>query len=85
MKMLLGALGYDVETEGYTGSNWSINVAKRALSKDVELDNDLIGDFNGAKAVTREEVCLYADLDLSKTMTAYDKDAALALSALWTA
>ena len=30
MKMLLGALGYDSEIEGYTGANWSINVAKRA-------------------------------------------------------
>ena len=32
MKMLLGALGYDVTAEGYTGPNWSINVAKRALN-----------------------------------------------------
>ena len=27
MKMLLGALGYDAANEGYTGANWSINVA----------------------------------------------------------
>ena len=60
MKMLLGALGYDATTEGYTGNNWSINVAKRALSKDVALDNGLKGEFNGAKAATREEACLYA-------------------------
>ena len=34
MKMLLGALGYDPALEGYTGANWSINVAKQALSSD---------------------------------------------------
>ena len=60
MKMLLGALGLQADKEGYTGPNWSISVAKRALSKDVALDNDLKGEFNGAKAATREEACLYA-------------------------
>ena len=60
MKMLLGALGLQADKEGYTGSNWSISVAKRALSKDVALDNGLKGEFNGAKAATREEACLYA-------------------------
>ena len=60
MKMLLGALGLQADKEGYTGPNWSINVAKRALSKDVALDNGLKGEFNGAKAATREEACLYA-------------------------
>ena len=58
MKMLLGALGYDVTAEGYTGPNWSINVAKRALN--VGLSDDLVGEFNGVKAVNREEACLYA-------------------------
>ena len=56
MKMLLGALGYDSAKEGYTGPNWSINVAKRALN--IGLDDDLVGDFNGVKAVNREEACL---------------------------
>ena len=60
MKMLLGALGLQADKEGYTGPNWSISVAKRALSKDVALDNGLKGEFNGAKATTREEACLYA-------------------------
>ena len=60
MKMLLGALGLQADKEGYTGANWSISVAKRALSKGVELDNGLKGDFNGTKAATREEACLYA-------------------------
>ena len=70
MKMLLGALGYDAEVEGYTGANWSINVAKRALN--IGLDDDLVGDFNGVKAVTREEACLYAFNMLQATMVEYD-------------
>ena len=70
MKMLLGALGYDAKIEGYTGANWSINVAKRALN--IGLDDDLVGDFNGVKAVTREEACLYAFNMLKATMVEYD-------------
>ena len=70
MKMLLGALGYDAATEGYTGPNWSINVAKRALN--VGLNDDLNGDFNGIKAVTREEACLYAFNTLKATMVEYE-------------
>ena len=70
MKMLLGALGYDAEVEQYTGANWSINVAKRALN--IGLDDDLIGDFNGIKAVNREEACLYALNTLTADMVEYD-------------
>ena len=72
MKMLLGALGYDSETEGYTGNNWSIQVAKRALN--IGLDDDLVGDFNGVKAVNREEACLYAFNTLKATMVEYDNN-----------
>ncbi|WP_302661663.1 S-layer homology domain-containing protein [uncultured Dysosmobacter sp.] len=53
MKMLLGALGLQADKEGYTGANWSINVAKRALSDKVDLADGLNGEFNGTKAVTR--------------------------------
>ena len=70
MKMLLGALGYDAEVEQYTGANWSINVAKRALN--IGLDDDLVGDFNGVKAVNREEACLYALNTLTADMVEYD-------------
>ena len=72
MKMLLGALGYKAENEGYTGANWSINVAKRALN--VGLSDDLVGDFNGVKAVNREEACLYAFNTLKATMVEYEKN-----------
>ena len=72
MKMLLGALGYKAEQEGYTGANWSIQVAKRAMN--IGLKDDLVGDFNGVKAVTREEACLYAFNTLKATMVEYDKN-----------
>ena len=72
MKMLLGALGYKAEQEGYTGPNWSIQVAKRAMN--IGLKDDLVGDFNGVKAVTREEACLYAFNTLKATMVEYDKN-----------
>ena len=70
MKMLLGALGYKADVEGYTGANWSINVAKQALN--AKLNDGLKGDFNGVKAVTREEACLYAFNTLKATMVEYD-------------
>ena len=72
MKMLLGALGYDATTEGYTGANWSINVAKRALN--IGLDDGLNGEFNGTKAVNREEACLYAFNTLKATMVEYENN-----------
>ena len=69
MKMLLGALGYDPAVEGYTGANWSINVAKQALA--LGLDAGLVGEFNGSKALTREEACLYALNTLEAQMVEY--------------
>ena len=69
MKMLLGALGYDAANEGYTGANWSINVAKQAIS--IGLNDGLKGEFNGVKAVNREEACLYAFNTLNATMVEY--------------
>ena len=70
MKMLLGALGYDAEVEGYVGDNWSIAVAKRALN--IGLKDGLEGDFVGTKPVTREEACLYAFNALQADMVEYD-------------
>ena len=69
MKMLLGALGYDSQREGYVGANWSVQVAKTALG--IGLDKGLANDFNGLKAVTREEACLYAFNTLSANMVRY--------------
>ena len=69
MKMLLGALGYDSDIEGYTGANWSIAVGKRALGIGLDDGND---EFVGVNAVTREEACLYAFNTLKATMVEYD-------------
>ena len=69
MKMLLGALGYDSDIEGYTGANWSIAVGKRALGIELDDGND---NFVGTAAVTREEACLYAFNTLKATMVEYD-------------
>jgi len=77
MKMLLGALGYDAATEGYVGSNWSIAVAKRALN--IELDKGLVGDFSGAKALSREEACLYAFNTLKAEMVEYDVNSSITI------
>ncbi len=68
MKMLLGALGYDADIEGYTGANWSVNVAKQAIGIDLDDGND---NFVGTKYVTREEACLYALNTLKATMVEY--------------
>ena len=75
MKMLLGALGYDAAVEGYVGTNWSIQVAKRALN--IGLDDGLVGDFAGAKALTREEACLYAFNALTSNMVKYDNSSTI--------
>ena len=71
MKMLLGALGYDSENEGYTGANWSINVAKQALG--IGLNAGLVDEFNGVDFVTREEAALYAFNTLKATMVDYEQ------------
>ncbi|WP_298028598.1 S-layer homology domain-containing protein [uncultured Dysosmobacter sp.] len=70
MKMLLGALGYDATTEQYTGPNWSINVAKKAIN--IGLTAGLESEFNGVKAVTREEACLYAFNTLQADLVEYE-------------
>src|SRR5699024_167539 len=65
MKMLLGALGYDGEVEGFTGPNWSVQVAKLALGAGLDDGNE---DFLGTAPVTREEACLYAFNTLKANM-----------------
>ncbi|EOS65430.1 S-layer homology domain-containing protein [Oscillibacter sp. 1-3] len=69
MKMLLGALGYDATLESYVGANWSINVAKQAIG--IGLNKGLVEEFNGIKAVTREEACLYAFNTLQADLVEY--------------
>ena len=56
-KMLLTSLGYKSDVEAFTGSNWSVNVAKIAVNAGLFKGNS---SFVGTKVVTREEACLYA-------------------------
>ena len=68
LKMLLGALGYDGSIEGFTGTNWAVNVAKLAITTSLTKGND---NFVGSKAMTREEAALYAFNTLKATMVYY--------------
>ena len=74
MKMLLGALGYDSDREGYTGANWTVNVIKQAVGIELNDGND---DFTGSAAVTREEACLYAFNTLQATMVEYENSSTI--------
>ena len=71
MKMLLGALGYNSSKEGYTGSNWQINVIKQAVNIGLDDGND---EFVGSKAVTRQEAALYAFNMLQADLVEYPDD-----------
>lgn len=77
MKMLLGALGYDAEVEGYVGANWAVNVAKRAIQ--LGLDDGLVSGLNGAKPATREEACLYALNTLKTPMVEYENTSSVTI------
>ena len=70
MKMLLGALGYDANIEGYNiPGSWSIQVAKQAIG--IGLNKGLKDTFDGTKPVTREEACLYALNTLQADLVEY--------------
>ena len=69
LKMLLTALGYDSAIEGYTGTNWTVNVAGRATQVGLTDGND---EFVGSRAATREEACLYAVNALKATLVEYE-------------
>ena len=69
LKMLLGALGYNAEIEGYIGDNWSIAVAKQALA--IGLTKGMKTELNGTDYATREQACLYALNTLQATMVDY--------------
>lgn len=68
-KMLLGALGYDGKIEGFTGSGWTMNVAK--LGNVAGLFDDFKTSFQGNDGVTREAACLLALNTLKATEVEY--------------
>lgn len=68
-KMLLGALGYDGKIEGFTGSGWTMNVAK--LGNVAGLFDNFKTAFKGNDGVTREAACLLALNTLKATEVEY--------------
>ena len=68
MKMLMGALGYDAQIEGFTGDTFALNVATKVGELKLADGNDA---FVGTKAVTREEAALYAFNMLNTKMVKY--------------
>ena len=80
LKMLLGALGYDSSIEGYTGTNWTVNVAGRAYEIGLTDGNE---EFAGSRAATREEAALYAVNTLKATLVEYaDKGSNLVINGI---
>ena len=69
LKMLLTAMGYDSSVEGFTGTNWTVNVARRAIENGLTDGND---DFVGTDLATREEACLYAVNTIKATLVEYE-------------
>ena len=68
-KMLLTSLGYDSATEGFTGSNWSVNVAKIAVKINLFKGNS---SFAGSAVVNREQACLYSFNTLKANTVKYN-------------
>ena len=69
LKMLLTAMGYDSAVEHFTGTNWTVNVARRAIENGLTDGND---DFVGTDLATREEACLYAVNTIKATLVEYE-------------
>ena len=67
-KMLLCVLGYDAQIEGFTGSNWSLNVATKLGAADIGTDIDKAGSMT----LTREEAAQYCLDALQATMVQYN-------------
>ncbi len=65
-KMLLVALGYDSAREGYTGTGWTIEVAKDAVTAGIDVDGVALSD-----EVTREVAAQMCLNTLEATMVEY--------------
>ena len=68
-KMMLCALGYDATVEGYTGSNWAVNVLSDA--RDAGLLKN-ISNVDMSAALTREQAAQMMFNALTATMVKYD-------------
>ncbi|MCI9587868.1 MAG: S-layer homology domain-containing protein, partial [Oscillospiraceae bacterium] len=72
-KMLLTAIGYKSDREGFTGGSWTINVATKALSEDVRLDAGLEKMFGNAE-LSRQEAAQMALNAIKAPLVEYDND-----------
>jgi hypothetical protein len=70
-KIILCALGYDADAEGFTNANWAVNVT--AKSEELELTKG-IANFNYDAAITREEACQIAFNALGKDIVKYSNN-----------
>ena len=70
LKMLEGALGYDGTIEGFTGGNWTINVAK--IANGIGLLDGVAEGFSGTATVDRQTACLFAFNTLKADLVEYD-------------
>uniref|UniRef100_UPI0028968A44 S-layer homology domain-containing protein n=1 Tax=Oscillibacter sp. TaxID=1945593 RepID=UPI0028968A44 len=68
-KMLLGALGYKGDIEGFSGSGWTMKVA--SVGSVAGLYNDFLTPFSGNAGVTREQACQLALNTLKATKVEY--------------
>ena len=65
-KMLLGALGYNSQYEGYTGAGWTVEVAKDAVTAGITVDGVVM-----SAELTREQATQMAFQALKATMVEY--------------
>ena len=72
-KMLLTAIGYKSDREGFTGGSWTINVATKTLSEDVRLDAGLEKMFGNAE-LSRQEAAQMALNAIKAPLVEYDND-----------
>ncbi|WP_312938560.1 S-layer homology domain-containing protein [Oscillibacter sp.] len=68
-KMLLGALGYKGDIEGFSGSGWTMKVA--SVGSVAGLYDDFLTPFSGNAGVTREQACQLALNTLKATKVEY--------------
>ena len=76
-KMLLTAIGYDSQLEGFTGAGWTIPVA--TITMDVGLDDGLETMFGSAE-LTREEAAQMALNAIQTPLVKYDKQATISVN-----
>ncbi len=67
-KMLLCALGYKADLEGFTGSSWAINAAAKAVTAGI---NDSTIALSSTTSIDREKACQMAFKTLTATEVSY--------------